>query len=84
VWRALFLALAVVGPLIVATSRAYRGMHNATDVISGLLVGAGCITVGYVAVRAGLAAAHEDREDREVEEPPAEPQPLRAVQGVAR
>lgn len=55
-WRALFLALAVVGPLIVATSRTYRGMHNATDVICGLLIGAGCIVVGYVAVRAGLGA----------------------------
>jgi membrane-associated phospholipid phosphatase len=59
-WRGLFLALAVVGPLIVATSRVYRGMHNATDVICGLLLGAGCIVVGYVAVRAGLAAAHRD------------------------
>jgi len=57
VWRGLFLALAVLGPLIVATSRAYRGMHNATDVICGLLIGAGCIMVGYVAVRAGLASA---------------------------
>ena len=40
-WRGLFLALAIVGPLIVATSRVYRGMHNATDVICGLLIGAG-------------------------------------------
>jgi hypothetical protein len=29
-------------------------------VICGLLLGAGCIVVGYVAVRAGLAAAHRD------------------------
>ena len=77
----LFLALAILGPLIVGTSRAYRGMHNATDVICGLLIGAGCITVGYVAVRAGLAAAHRDRVD---EEPTAEPHSLRAVQEVAR
>jgi undecaprenyl-diphosphatase len=61
VWRGLFLALAIVGPLIVATSRVYRGMHNATDVICGLLIGAGCIMVGYVAVRAGLTAAHQRR-----------------------
>ncbi len=61
VWREVFLALTIVGPLIVATSRVYRGMHNATDVICGLLIGAGCITVGYVAVRAGLAAAHRQR-----------------------
>jgi len=57
VWRVLFVALAILGPLIVATSRVYRGMHNATDVICGLLLGAGCIIVGYVAVRAGLASA---------------------------
>jgi undecaprenyl-diphosphatase len=60
-WRTLFLALAIVGPLIVATSRVYRGMHNTTDVICGLLIGAGCIVVAYVAVRAGLAAAHQRR-----------------------
>ena len=65
VWRALFLALAIVGPLIVATSRVYRGMHNATDVICGLLIGAGCITVAYIAVRAGLAAAHRRRLERD-------------------
>ncbi|HEY3670735.1 MAG TPA: phosphatase PAP2 family protein [Acidimicrobiia bacterium] len=64
-WRALFLALAIVGPLIVATSRVYRGMHNTTDVISGLMIGAGCIIVGYVAVSAGSAAAHRRRLERE-------------------
>jgi membrane-associated phospholipid phosphatase len=61
-WRALFLGLAIVAPLIVATSRVYRGMHNVTDVVCGMLIGAGCIVVGYVAVRAGLAAAHSRRE----------------------
>ncbi len=60
-WRALFLLLAIVGPLIVATSRVYRGMHNVTDVICGLLIGFGCIAVGYVAVRAGMKAAHQRR-----------------------
>jgi membrane-associated phospholipid phosphatase len=66
-WRTLTLALAIVGPLVVATSRVYRGMHNPTDVICGLLIGAGCIVVGYVAVRAGLAAAHR----RKLEHDPA-------------
>lgn len=80
-WRGLFLALAVVAPLIVATSRVYRGMHNVTDVVCGLLLGAGCIVVGYVAVRAGLAAAHR----REIDsESTLEPQSLRVAQGVAR
>jgi undecaprenyl-diphosphatase len=61
-WRGLFLLLAVLGPIIVATSRVYRGMHNVTDVVCGALLGAGCIAVGYVAVRAGMADAHERRE----------------------
>jgi undecaprenyl-diphosphatase len=61
VWRGLFLALAFVAPVIVATSRMYRGMHNATDVICGLLIGAGCIIVATVAVRAGMDAAHQRR-----------------------
>ena len=68
-WRGLFIALAVVAPIVVATSRVYRGMHNPTDVISGALIGAGCVLVGYVSVRAGLADAHDRRIDR-VESPP--------------
>jgi membrane-associated phospholipid phosphatase len=65
-WRALFLALAVVAPLIVGTSRVYRGMHNVTDVVCGLLIGGGCIVVGYVAVRAGLGAGRERGGERGV------------------
>jgi len=61
VWRGLFLFLAVAAPVIVATSRLYRGMHNVTDVVCGALLGAGCIVVGYVAVRAGMEVAHERR-----------------------
>ena len=63
-WRRIFLALAVVAPIVVATSRVYRGMHNVTDVVSGALLGAGCVAVGYVAVRAGMESAHERRVER--------------------
>jgi membrane-associated phospholipid phosphatase len=60
-WRALFFALAVLAPIIVATSRVYRGMHYPTDAICGALLGAGCIAVGYLSVRAGLSVAHDRR-----------------------
>ena len=74
----LFLVLAVVGPLIVATSRVYRGMHNPTDVICGLLIGAGCIAVGYVAVRSGAGRARTD--GRLERDPTATPRSFRLVQ----
>jgi undecaprenyl-diphosphatase len=61
-WRAVFLLMAIVCPLIVGTSRVYRGMHNVTDVVSGLLIGAGCVAVGCTAVRAGSAAEHRRAE----------------------
>ena len=67
IWRALFLILAVVAPLVVATSRVYRGMHNVSDVVCGALLGALCIIVGYVAVRAGLAAAEPPHERRSIQ-----------------
>jgi undecaprenyl-diphosphatase len=69
-WRVLFLLVAVLAPIVVGASRMYRGMHFATDVVSGFLIGSGCIAVGYVAARAGLAAAeqrHDDRDDEDDE-----------------
>jgi undecaprenyl-diphosphatase len=85
VWRALFVALAILGPLIVATSRVYRGMHNVSDVVCGLLIGGGCIVVGYVAVRAGLAAAQHRAELRgDAEADAGSPPPWPLVQEVAR
>jgi len=62
-WRTLAILLAVLGPIIVATSRVYRGMHNPTDVICGALIGMGCIAVGYLAVRTGVSVAREHRAD---------------------
>jgi undecaprenyl-diphosphatase len=77
-WRGLFLALAIVAPIVVATSRVYRGMHNVTDVACGALIGGGCIVVGYVAVRAGSAAA----QSRQLEaERAAEAPSLRLARG---
>ena len=84
VWRGLFLALAIVAPLIVATSRVYRGMHNVTDVVCGALIGGGCIVVGYVAVRAGVAAAERRAELQPHTAADADSSAAPLVQGVAR
>jgi membrane-associated phospholipid phosphatase len=61
--RSLVIALASVAPVIVATARVYRGMHNPTDVICGALIGAGCVIVGYLSVRAGVVTSHERHVD---------------------
>ncbi|HEY3485905.1 MAG TPA: phosphatase PAP2 family protein [Ilumatobacteraceae bacterium] len=47
--RGLFIALAVIAPIIVSASRMYRGMHYPTDAVFGLILG-GCslLIVHYV------------------------------------
>jgi membrane-associated phospholipid phosphatase len=65
-WRTLTIILAVLSPIIVATSRVYRGMHNPTDVVCGALIGMGCLAVGYVSVRAGVRVAEARRAEHEV------------------
>jgi len=77
-WRSITIALAFLAPIIVATSRVYRGMHNPTDTICGAVIGAGCVVVGYVSVRAGLVEAHE----RRIDEAPAELQPTTMREAV--
>ncbi|HEY1480347.1 MAG TPA: phosphatase PAP2 family protein, partial [Gaiellales bacterium] len=49
--------LAILLPLIVATSRMYRGMHHPTDVASGVLVGVLSVSVALLATRAADASA---------------------------
>jgi undecaprenyl-diphosphatase len=47
--------VAVVVPLIVGASRAYRGMHHPLDVAAGLLLGVATILVVRAALAAGVA-----------------------------
>jgi len=65
--RSLFLALAVLAPLIVATSRVYRGMHHPIDVMAGALLGVCTVLV----VRHAFDAACRDA-DRDAREGTAE------------
>jgi len=52
--RWIFGVLAVIVPLIVATSRVYRGMHHPIDVAAGLLLGAVAVFVARAAIAAGV------------------------------
>ena len=56
-------ALAVLLPIVVASSRMYRGMHHPLDVTSGAIVGVLSIAVALFATRAADAAStHHSRE----------------------
>ena len=54
--RAVAIAAALVVPLVVATSRMYRGMHHLSDVVVGLAIGAVALWVTWLVVRDGPAA----------------------------
>jgi membrane-associated phospholipid phosphatase len=56
--RGLFAALAVAAPVLVGISRIYRGMHYATDVLAGALLGLVWLLVALKGVRLGVA--HRD------------------------
>jgi undecaprenyl-diphosphatase len=52
--RAVLALVAVVVPIIVATSRVYRGMHHPLDVAAGVLLGIASIAIVLRAMRAGV------------------------------
>jgi membrane-associated phospholipid phosphatase len=53
--RGVFIALAVVVPLVVAASRMYRGMHYLSDVLGGLLLGWLWLLATVRGIRLGVA-----------------------------
>ena len=53
--RNLFLVLAFVVPLLVASSRMYRGMHFLTDVVGGMLLGGLWLLATVRGIRLGVA-----------------------------
>jgi membrane-associated phospholipid phosphatase len=53
--RNLFLVLAFVLPLLVASSRLYRGMHYLTDVLGGFLLGGLWLAATVRGIRLGVA-----------------------------
>jgi undecaprenyl-diphosphatase len=55
--RVLVWLIALLVPAAVALSRVYRGMHHPTDVLAGVVLGAGCLLVAILAVRVSSAAA---------------------------
>lgn len=50
-WRWPVVVIAALLPVLVALGRMYRGMHHPTDVTFGLLNGAVCATIAYLAFR---------------------------------
>jgi membrane-associated phospholipid phosphatase len=53
--RGLFLTLAVVLPVLVASSRMYRGMHFLSDVLGGVLLGGLWLLATVRGIRLGVA-----------------------------
>jgi undecaprenyl-diphosphatase len=61
--RAIVWILAIVLPIVVALSRLYRGMHHPTDVMASVILAAGALLFGLLAVRTGSAVAEHRRPD---------------------
>lgn len=54
--RTIAVAAAIVVPIVVATSRMYRGMHHLSDVVVGLVIGIIALWVTWAVVRSGPAS----------------------------
>lgn len=60
-WRWLTVVLAVIMPVIVATSRMYRGMHHPSDVMGAILLTALLVGLLYWVIRPNADLAEENR-----------------------
>lgn len=61
-WRYVVYAAGVGLPLFVALSRMYRGMHNPTDALAGLIMGCLAVAVALFVARAvGVVVENRDR-----------------------
>jgi undecaprenyl-diphosphatase len=68
--RGLFVAIAVLAPVIVGLSRIQRGMHHPIDVIAGMILGVCSVLVMRRALRAGTERLAELDERDEIQAPP--------------
>jgi undecaprenyl-diphosphatase len=57
--RSVAVAAAILLPVIVGSSRMYRGMHHLSDVAVGATIGLLSLLVTYAVVRNGPAAQHQ-------------------------
>ncbi len=55
--RVCAVVIAVIAPVAVALARMYRGMHHPIDVMSGAVIGIGCLCVGLLVARVFNAVA---------------------------
>ena len=62
-WRWVFGVIGVMVPLIVGTSRVYRGMHHPIDVVAGILLGLAALFVVRAALNAGVEEIDRDADD---------------------
>jgi membrane-associated phospholipid phosphatase len=56
--------IAVLLPIVVATSRMYRGMHHPTDVACGALVGLAAVAISLLATQAADGSSRLRNQDR--------------------
>ncbi len=60
--------IAIVVPIVVATSRVSRGMHHPLDVVAGMLLGVASILVVRAALQAGTDAIDQEADSRSLPE----------------